>query len=153
KKSGDKKSEADKKSGPIDPQKDFIIDEKGEKRIRFEMRDQPWAKVIEFLVDFTGQEFVSVYKPPSGTFNHIAPAGKLYTTGQITDLINAGLQEKNFILIRREASLTLVPADEPVNPSLVREVDIKDLDKPGKTEFIKVHITLKVLNVDEFAPE
>src|SRR5262245_50187300 len=62
-----------------------------EKLVRFELNGQPWVKVFEFLVDHTGLPFVSPYKPPTGSISVTTPKDKLYSTGELIDLINVGL--------------------------------------------------------------
>ena len=93
-----------------------------EKLVRFELNNQPWHKVFEFLVDHTGLPFVSPYKPPVGSISVTTPKDKLYTTGELIDVVNVGLQKEKYILIRREAALTIIPADDKIDPQLVPRI-------------------------------
>jgi general secretion pathway protein D len=132
--------------------------EKVEKRIAFEMRAKPWAQVFEWLSDQTGLPFISNYPPPTGSFNFINPRidGKeprKYTIGEVIDIVNEGLQQYKYVLIRREASLTLFPADEKLPPEHVQTVRVEDLPSRGNTEVVKIVVKLEGLVAEDFAPE
>ena len=143
---------ADKKVG-------FVRPRWNDKLIAFEMRGKEWKTVFEWFSDQTGMPYSSKYPPPTGTFTFINPkvAGKPreYTLAEIFDIVNEVLQAQNkFTLLRREHSLTLVPADEPTPADLVRHVDdAKDLDECARTEIVQLMVRLVSLNADEFAPE
>jgi hypothetical protein len=77
------------------------------KIVSLEMRNMPWGRVFEWLTDQTGLPVISTHKP-TGSVNIITP-GK-YTLVQAIDLLNEALLTQKFILIRREASFTVVPA-------------------------------------------
>lgn len=127
-----------------------------EKRYRFAMQDQPWAKVMEWLVVETGLPFVSSYKPPVGKINITPPKASHpdgYTMGEIIDLVNDALAPSKFLLLRREAALTLIPADEAIPPELVRTVPPDDLRKVGRTELVRVSLPLRAVDPQELAPE
>ena len=131
---------------------------KVEKKIAFEMRAKPWAQVFEWLSDQTGLPFISNYPPPTGSFNFINPRidGKeprKYSIGEVIDVVNEGLQQYKYVLIRREASLTLFPADEKLPPEHVQTIRAEDLPNRGNTEVVKVVVKLEGLVAEDFAPE
>lgn len=139
-------------TSPVAPKK---VEEKT--AILFEMRARPWANVFEWLSDQTGLPFISNYAPPTGTFQFIAPKigteQRRYTMPQIIDIINEALLAHKYTLIRREASLTLVPADEKIDPNLVPRILPADLDNRGATEIVSVVLPLQMLVAEDFAPE
>jgi RNA polymerase sigma factor (sigma-70 family) len=125
-----------------------------EKQYSFAMDDQPWSKVIEWLVDQSGLAYVGSYRP-TGTFTFHPPKGKLYTLPEIFDIVNEGLQANNqkYVLIRREQTFGMVPADEKIDPTLVPRVEAHDLAKRGKRDLVKVMVPLLVLNAETIAPD
>jgi len=99
------------------------------KTIQFEMRDKPWASVLEWFADQSGLAFSGVVKP-LGTFNFISPLkDKRYTIPEIVDILNesmlSGPPNQKFILIRRSATFTLVPADEKIDPVMLQRVNVE----------------------------
>src|SRR5262249_35903682 len=58
-----------------------------------------------------------------------------------------------FILIRRQVSFTIVPADEKLDTSHVPRIELSELPKRGKTELVQVLIPLMSLAVEDTAPE
>ncbi|MBV9124315.1 MAG: hypothetical protein JO112_13230, partial [Planctomycetes bacterium] len=123
-----------------------------EKRIAFEMRDKPWANVLEWLSDITGLPVIASAKP-TGTFNFIAPKGKTYTIPEIIDILNEGLIAQKYVLIRRSQSFTLVPADEPIDPAIVPRISVDELGQRGNTEIVSMVLPLTSLVAEDFAPE
>ncbi|MCS7045348.1 MAG: hypothetical protein NZO58_03225, partial [Gemmataceae bacterium] len=121
----------------------------------FEMRDKAWRNVFEWLADTTGVPFTSTINVP-GTFTFIAPrtngVPRKYTIPEIIDLINDVLIERKFVLIRRPSSFIIVPADEPIDGSVVPRIDESELPERGKSEIVQIVVQLKKINVDEFAP-
>src|SRR5262245_5405211 len=128
-----------------------------EKTYVFEMRNKPWAGVIEWLVDNTGLPFISDNTPPTGTFTYVAPRTglnpKALTMSEIFDVVNENLIAKKFVLIRRPAAITLVPADEKIPVELVPKISIDELSKFGNSEIVQVEYPLKSLIAEEIAPE
>jgi type II secretory pathway component GspD/PulD (secretin) len=124
-----------------------------ERTIVFEMRVIPWSAALEWLSSTTGLPIIAGAQP-TGTFSYIAPrAGRKYTLGEVIDIFNEGLAAKNYVLIRREKSILLTAADQPLDPVLVPRVSVAELSKRGNTEIVSVVISLKSLTADEFAPE
>src|SRR5262249_12724180 len=90
------------------------------KTYAFEMRSKPWPQVMEWLPDITGMPFIGP-DLPTGTFNFIGSSKKGYTIPEIIDIINEALlsnkDTQKFILVRRERSFTVLPADERIDPA------------------------------------
>src|SRR5262249_35027972 len=123
-----------------------------EKTISFEFRDKPWGSVLEWLRDVSNLPIISPYKP-TGSFTFIPPKGKSYTLPEVVDILNEGLVSQKYVLIRREQSFTLVPADEKIDPALLPRVTVAELNDHGKTEMVSVVVPLASLNADEFKDE
>jgi RNA polymerase sigma factor (sigma-70 family) len=131
-----------------------------EKQYAFAMDNQPWKEVFQWLSDQTGLPLVSNYVP-TGTFTFGPPrvggAVKQFTITEIIDIINEALQASHatqkYILLRRERSLLLLPADEKIDPTLVPRVEVSDLSKRGKRELVKVMVSLNVLTAKDLAPD
>jgi RNA polymerase sigma factor (sigma-70 family) len=131
-----------------------------EKQYAFSMDNVPWKVVLEWLSDQTGLPYVSNFKP-EGTFTFIPPrvsgAVKQYTIPEIIDVLNEALQsgstQRKYVLIRRERSLLLLPADEKIDPTLVPRVGVAELAKHGRRELVKVAVPLIVLAAKDLAPD
>jgi type II secretory pathway component GspD/PulD (secretin) len=122
------------------------------KTYTFEMRSKPWAQVIEWLSDITGMPFIGPYLP-TGTFNFIGSAKKGYTVPEIIDIINEALlsnkDTQKYILVRRERSFTLLPADEPIDALLMQTIKLEDLAGRGNTELVSVVLPLRSLVAED----
>jgi hypothetical protein len=124
------------------------------KAISIEFRDRPWSAVFTWLSEQTGLPVVTQFKP-TGTFTFIPPnPEKRYTMPEIIDILNEALmarQNDRYLLIRRESSFYLQPADE--KPELIPRVRVEDLKDRGKTELVSVMIQLRSLRADDIAPD
>lgn len=125
-----------------------------EKTVLFEMRDKPWGAVLEWLADQTGLSVVTVDKP-TGTLTYIAPrnAPKEITISQVIDKLNEALQPQKFLILRRESSITIIPADKEIDPYILPRITLDDLNKYGNTEPVSVVLRLKTLNAEDVKPE
>lgn len=123
-----------------------------EKTYKFEIREKPWKDVLEWYADTSGLPFIGS-SWPAGTFTFVAPRGRKYTLGEITDLINEALQAQKHILVRREASFTVLPAAEKIDPTLLPQVRPEDLENRGRTELVRLELSLTFANVEEIAPD
>ena len=123
-----------------------------ERAIVFKLRNVPWPAALEWLTDVTGLP-INASGVPTGTFSFISRADNKYTLAELIDIFNEGLATHKRVLIRREKSFILAPADERLDPGLVPRVTIAELDKRGKTEIVSIVIDLKTLVAEEFAPE
>jgi type II secretory pathway component GspD/PulD (secretin) len=118
--------------------------------VTFEMRSKPWGQVLEWLSDQTGAPIITTAKP-TGTFTFTSAKKKDYTLAEILDILNEALAPQQFLLIRRDQSITLVPTDNNIDPSLVPRVSIDDLAVRGKTELVSVVLPLRKLNAADIA--
>src|SRR5262249_14684246 len=114
----------------------------------------PWANVIEWLVEQTGLPYVGI-KPPTGTFNYVAPKDQKVTICQAIDLINDGLliSKNAYLIVRRETSLTLLPADAKPDPKDIPRVSLEELQTRGKTELVQILLVVNGLIVEDYAGE
>ena len=133
-----------------------------QKTVRFEMRDNPWEKVLEWLSDNTGLP-VSANIKPQGTFTHFSPKDKEYTIPEVIDFLNDTLLTQKLpgpsIIIRRPEKLLLIPADDPqsLDVNLLPRIMPEDLqaDEPsakqryGRTELAQIIIQLQSLTPEE----
>jgi WD40 repeat protein len=129
----------------------------GVKRYRIEFRDKPWREVLQWLSEQTGLPVVTGVRP-TGTFTFLAPKGSAgardgYTVPEVIDLLNEALMQQKLLLLRRDASFTIVPADERLDPALVPRVTLDALKSRGKTEVVSVVVPLKSLAANDLAPE
>jgi type II secretory pathway component GspD/PulD (secretin) len=122
------------------------------KRWAVSFKNKPWSQVLEWLVDETGLPLVST-AVPTGTFTCVSPPGRTYTLPEVIDLVNEGLMAAKYRLYRGSASLTLVPADERPDPALIPTVRPEELATRGRTEVVRVIVSLKGLKANDLAPE
>jgi type II secretion system protein D len=127
-------------------------------RVEFEMRDKRWIEVLEWLADKTGLPFVGTHHP-QGTFTFISPRrpgqpAPRYTIPEVIDIINEKLMDEHYLLIRRTASMTIVPIDEKGQIPLIDlpRIRIEELPARGRTEVVQIVVQLHSLIADEFAP-
>jgi type II secretory pathway component GspD/PulD (secretin) len=120
------------------------------RKAAFEFENKPWSAVFAWLSDETGLPVVTSFKP-TGSFTFIPPNGRKYTISEIIDILNESLLVQKYLLIRRQGSFALLPADEkPENVPLVRVEDLKDY---GNSELVSVIIPLRMLDAEDVAPE
>jgi RNA polymerase sigma factor (sigma-70 family) len=132
----------------------------GEKQYYFAMDNKPWGEVFQWLSEQTGLAYVSSIRP-TGTFTFVPPrvsgGVKEYTIPEILDILNEALESygapQKFVLIRRDRTLLLLPADEKIDPTLVPRVDLGDLPKRGKRELVRVVVPLSVLTAQDLAAD
>ena len=128
-----------------------------EKKVRFEFRDKRWAEVLEWLTEQTGLNVISNNKP-AGTFTFIArncrTASRANTPiPEVIDIINEALSQQKFMLIRREASFTIVTADENIADWILPRIRPEDLASRGKTEMVSIVLQLNALVAEDMVPE
>jgi type II secretory pathway component GspD/PulD (secretin) len=125
-----------------------------ETSIVFSMSGKPWKDVFQWLTDQTNMPVVSTLIP-TGTFSFIGPVGKSYSIPDVIDILNEGLlsnKNQRTMLVRREKSFLLVPADEKIDPSLLPRIGIDDLDKHGNTELVSAVVPLTTLIAEDLEP-
>ena len=87
-----------------------------EKRITFTFDNKSWSDVIAWLADQMELPFTGITKP-AGSFTFRPPVraaqpAPTYTIPEILDILNEALQDQHFLLIRREASFTIVQVQD-----------------------------------------
>ena len=128
-------------------------------RVTFEFSDARWDEVIRWFVKESGLGYSSTEKPPTGSFNFQPPRGpdnkvKQYTITEIIDVLNDAMLGKGYLLMRREGSFTIIPADVTPDISLVPPVSLAELKDRGAKEYVKVVVgPLKAMNSDILAVE
>jgi type II secretory pathway component GspD/PulD (secretin) len=118
-----------------------------------EFRAAPWADIVEWYAKTSGLTFVGQVKP-TGTVTLTPGKDKKFTLAEVTDLLNEALIQNKMLLVRREKTFTIIPADEKPDPSLFLRVVLDGVPDRGKTELVEVVITLaKEQPVKEYAEE
>jgi RNA polymerase sigma factor (sigma-70 family) len=149
---GQPEAKQDKAGKPDKPPDRTEAPKPKEKTYSFEIRDKPWPQVFEWYSDISGLPFVGTERP-TGTVQFIAPKQRQYTLEEITDHLNELLLAKNYLLVRREASFTVLLADEKIDATLLPRVRLDDLAKRGKTELVTVVLPLTHLYAQDIGPE
>src|SRR5262249_26742660 len=99
-----------------------------EKKVRIEFRDARWADVLDWFSKASGLPFIGTQKPTgSVTFS-----GE-YSIPEVIDILNEALLQQKLLLVRRQKSFTLLPADEKIDRSLLPTVTAEALSNYGKT--------------------
>jgi hypothetical protein len=111
------------------------------KKAAFTIPQRPWSEMLEWLSSQTGLPVIANVKP-TGTCRINAELDHQPTTAELIDLLNGALMQQHFLLMRGEQSIVLVPADEPIEPSLVPRVGLNELSKRGRTELVSVVMPL-----------
>jgi type II secretory pathway component GspD/PulD (secretin) len=109
----------------------------------------PWSSAFEWLSDQTGLAIVANTKP-TGICAVSLPTKKL-SAAEAIDLLNEALIVQQYLLVRGERTIVLVPSDERINPALVPRIELADLDKRGKTELVSVTVSVKGLAAEDLA--
>ncbi len=120
------------------------------KNITFSFSDAPWEEVARWLADI-GKKSLLVESKPAGTFNYFDK--RTYTFQEAIDVINSVLLSKGHVLLSRDNFLVLADLKEGIPPHLVQRIDPSELSKKGRTELVKVLLTLKGLVADEAKKE
>lgn len=131
---------------PMDPSK------LADKLVSFEMRDKPWKNVLEWLCNETGLPIIA-NAIPTGSFTFYGNPKQTYRIPQIIDFLNDALTEKKYVIIRRQAVISVVPADQQIDPAYVPRITVEQLKNYGSTEIVQVIVQLKTTNADDLAPE
>jgi type II secretion system protein D len=123
-----------------------------DKKVNFEMRDKPWKNVLEWLCNETGMPIIA-NAIPTGSFTFYGNPKQTYRIPQIIDFLNDALTEKKYVIIRRQAVISVVPADQQIDPSYVPQIAVDQLKNYGATEIVKIIYQLKTTNAEDLAPE
>jgi RNA polymerase sigma factor (sigma-70 family) len=122
------------------------------KKYTFGFRNTPWADVLDWYAKESGLTDVSTSKP-KGTVTIVPPQDQKLTFAEITDLINESLMAQKFILVRGGRTFLVHPADERIDPALVPQVELAELDARGRTELVQVVIRLTGQKAADVAPD
>lgn len=120
------------------------------KKIQFAFREAPWDQVLEWLADLSGKSLLLEAKPP-GSFSYFDT--KAYTLPQAIDVLNSVLLDKGYAVLMRDNFLIAADIREGIPPHLVQRVEITDLPRRGRTELVKVLLTLQGLVAEEAKKE
>jgi type II secretory pathway component GspD/PulD (secretin) len=127
-------------------------DDIDKKVVSFEMRDKPWAQILEWLSDATGLPVCrSIW--PSGTFTYIAPKkGNLNKSSiaDVLDIFNLALRSQQFAIVRQNRQFIIVPGES--GPVGARLANVEELEKHPKTELVALVVPLKILQADICGP-
>ncbi|HYV35783.1 MAG TPA: secretin N-terminal domain-containing protein, partial [Gemmataceae bacterium] len=134
------------------------VEDPADKKYSMQFAQQPWAQVMDWLKDITGLPIITT-QFPTGTLKFAPPVDpvtkkpKEYTIPEIIDVLNEALLQQKYLIIRREASIMVWPADEPLPLELVKHVQVDDVySKLAKTEFVRINYQLRSMQSDIFAP-
>lgn len=120
------------------------------KEITFNFSEVPWEEVARWLADI-GQKSLLVEAKPEGTFTYFDK--RKYTFPEALDVINSVLLTKGHVLLVRNNFLILADLKEGIPPHRVEYVEVADLPTKGRTELVKVLLTLKGLVAAEAKKE
>ena len=127
----------------------------GMQRHAFRFDNGSWSDVFERLSLLTDLPLMCTMRPTGG-FKFIPPMSggrdKLYTVEEIIDLVNDILAPQHVVVIRRQATLTVLAADEPIDPGLLSVKSIEDLPKLGRTECVRITYPLARVSAHDIAP-
>jgi hypothetical protein len=122
-----------------------------EPTITFSFDKKKWGEVIDWFRTESGLVFAGSIVP-TGSITIAPPPGKKYSVPQVVDLLNELLAPR-FVLIRRDQTFTILPADEPIEPLNVKQIsDVAELVDFGKTEIVQLVIPLGPVPIEEVGP-
>jgi hypothetical protein len=125
------------KAGGSDPKRPLPIP----KKIPFKMQNVPWSEVLAWYAKESG--LAAGYVPRiEGQFSFVPRDGRELNITEITDIVNEGLMQKHYLLIRKTISFTVVPSDEKIDPILATPTKIDELMDRGNTQLVEVIIPL-----------
>jgi hypothetical protein len=110
-------------------------------------KDAKWDEVLAWYAKETGLTMITTVKP-KGQFNFTPPREKRFTLEELTDVLNEALAQQKMILIRRHMTFFIQSTDERLDGSRVR-VDLADLDRLDRWEYVSVVIVLKKTKPDD----
>ena len=115
------------------------------REISFSFDDAEWTEVLKWMAQLSDRALLVQDSPP-GKFTYFDT--RKYTFPEALDIINSVLLNKGFALLTRDNFL-IVANVEDIPPHLVERIEIEDLPKRGRTEFVKVLITLEGLDAEQ----
>lgn len=118
--------------------------------ISFNFSEAPWDEVARWLADAAKMSLL-VESKPAGSFSYFDK--RKYTFPEALDVINSVLLTKGHVFLIRNNFLVLADLKDGVPPHLVDRVDVRELPHKGRTELVKVLLTLKGLVAQEAKKE
>ena len=88
---------------------------KSEKTYTVSFEGTDWSKVLDWFAKETKLVFLSTEKP---TGSLTLKSDEKYTLSELLDLFNEVLAQKNWVIIRREHSFLIHPAETKIPPEL-----------------------------------
>lgn len=121
-----------------------------EKTVSFIFEDKPWPQVLDWFAKESGLLLVTTTKP---TGSLTLKSDRQYTIPEVIDLLNDALSQQKFILIRREQSFSVFPADEKIQIEYVSRITPDQLLKRGRSEYVQVVVPIKTLTAEDIVPQ
>jgi general secretion pathway protein D len=118
-----------------------------EKTVTFAFDGKPWPEVLDWFKQESGLALITSYVP-TGSAKIGAPNRK-FTIPEVVDVLNEALAAQNYILVRREASFGVYPADVPPPAAVLPYLTPDELKGRGKTELVKCSVAVKTVQADQ----
>ncbi len=146
-----KPKEGEKKDGPApvttrpikpttppnpDELKNLKPDEEG--RVRFNLKGQPWADVLEWLGE-TSKKSLDWQELPPDYLNLVTQQS--YSIDEARDLLNRHLLARGFTMLTKGETISVVSVAK-INPGMVPRVEPAELDKLPDHDFVKTSFVL-----------
>lgn len=118
------------------------------KRVVFDVHRKPWHDVLRWFAQEAQIPIITKGGPPNGTVTFISRTtdGKPrdYSLNEVFDILNEMLMaEHKLILVRRENSLVLLPADAEVPAGFFRPATLGELPHLARTEIVEVTVYVR----------
>ena len=117
------------------------------KTVTFAFDGKPWPEVLDWFKQESGLALITSYVP-TGSAKIGAPNRK-FTIPEVVDVLNEALAAQNYVLVRREASFGVYPADVPPPAAVLPYLTPDELKGRGKTELVKVSVSVKTVQADQ----
>jgi type II secretory pathway component GspD/PulD (secretin) len=137
---------------PIAPVAPVAPPATGDRTISFNFEKMGWDDVLDWYSKESGLTLITTVKP-TGSLAFKPSKDKKFTMGEVTDLLNEALTQQKFILIRRNMTFFIQPADEKIDPTMVPRITLEELAKRGKTEIVEVILPIKGMVVADAQEE
>jgi len=122
-----------------------------QKPFSFRFNGAPWDDVLELFAKKAGLT-LDIHDTPPGTFTYFD--NKQYTPTEALDVINRHLQDRGFILIRRDNSLVSYNFEAtPISPNLIPNVTVDELKDRGEHELLSLVLPIQVGDVTQVAKD
>ena len=108
-----------------------------------------WDSVLAWFSKSSGLLQITTNKP-TGT---VTLDVQNKTIIQVIDLINEALTLEKYVLIRREQSFSLHPADDKIPSDLIPRITLDQLSKRGGSEVVQVMVPLATSDPDKIVPQ